>query len=191
MFTPAFGQSFLWLVGSANYLYGIGLILIYLIPFRFFSRRRGVRDKKTHLHIVLYIFYVFFMLIFGFIAGATNENTSIALIAMVLTFMGYYKMHGIRVMPWMVSGLIGNITGCLFMLLSPGELGRMEGLGGINIMKMLKNTVQITLNIADYFSILLLIFTLIFSFYIYNRHDILITRKFLFDELDDFFITIV
>lgn len=41
LFTPAFGQSFLWLTGSSNYMYGILLILLYLIPFSDLVRKQG------------------------------------------------------------------------------------------------------------------------------------------------------
>lgn len=42
LFTPAFGQSFLWVTGASNYLYGIAVNLIYLVPFRCLTRRTYV-----------------------------------------------------------------------------------------------------------------------------------------------------
>ena len=42
--TPAFGESFLWLTGAANYLYGVGLILLYN---RFVEKRRPVQYVIT------------------------------------------------------------------------------------------------------------------------------------------------
>lgn len=175
LFTPAFGQSFLWLVGSANYLYGILLILIYLLPFRYISR--GGENKVLHPCVLTSLIIFVCMLILGFITGATNENTSIALIAMVMVFIVYYKIHKIKIIPWMFSGLIGNIMGCFFMLTAPGELDRMEGMGGIDIAKILKNTVRITLDIVDYFSILIFIFTLIFSIYICTKRRVSVAQK--------------
>ena len=32
--TPSFGQSFLWITGASNYLYGIIIILLVLLPYR-------------------------------------------------------------------------------------------------------------------------------------------------------------
>ncbi len=40
LFTPDFGESFLWVTGASNYLYGIAINLIYLIPFRTLTRTK-------------------------------------------------------------------------------------------------------------------------------------------------------
>ncbi len=187
MFVPAFGQSFLWLDGSSNYLYGIELILIFLLPFRFWRRT----DKEIHSCILISILGLFGMLFLGVVSGATNENTSIALIVMIVGFVIYYKKRGIRLAPWMFSGLVGNILGCLFMLTAPGELSRMDKAGGIDVVKILKNIVYITLTIADYFPILIFIFALLFFLYIYSKNDVVITRVLLYDEMNHFFVTII
>ena len=45
MLTPGFGDSFFWLIGAANYLYGILLICLYLIPFRKASLAEGAQES--------------------------------------------------------------------------------------------------------------------------------------------------
>lgn len=96
------------------------------------------------------------MLLLGFLAGGTNENNAIALIAIVCAFILYYRFHHIRLSAWMFSGLAGNIAGCFFMLSAPGQWNRMESVGGINFKEIFKNIFKISVNIVDYFGVILL-----------------------------------
>lgn len=140
LLTPAFGQSFLWVDGASNYLYGILLILLYLVPFRY-AVGRPIPGKYT-ASILFQLLAFLVMLVLSFLAGATNENTSIALIAMVLVYLVYYKTHGIRLRPWMLAP--GHIFGCLAMLLAPSQASRLAGSGGTGLALMAKNVVIIS-----------------------------------------------
>lgn len=196
VFTPAFGQSFLWVTGSSNYLYGIELVLIYLIPFRYLTKMRKESTKKytcVLLHVLSIIFKFFGMLILGFVAGATNENVSIALIAVVFVFMAYYKIYKIKIKSWMISGWIGNILGCISILMAPGELKRLENSGGgVSIIEILKNIMRITWNFADYFAILILLFAMLVFLRAYNAKMFVgISKKYIESEFKVFLITLI
>ena len=73
--TPAFGESFLWLVGSCNYLFGILFILAALLPVTkaLDSDFAPMAGWKTVLYFLLCL-----------LAGWTNENNSVALVVIFL-----------------------------------------------------------------------------------------------------------
>lgn len=121
--TPAFGESFLWVTGAANYLYGMLLILLYLIPFR----RLFDADRPTG-HPVL---AALLSLPGGVLAGWTNENTSCALIAILVLLLVWRRVEGKRLPLWLWTGLIGCAAGLFIMVLAPGELSRLGGAGGV------------------------------------------------------------
>lgn len=69
-FMPAIGNTIFWLTGSTNYLWTTTFILFYLHILYLWL----FEDKDVHKWYV----------ILGFFAGACNENTSAAVIAMTL-----------------------------------------------------------------------------------------------------------
>lgn len=84
---PAFGQSFLWSTGAANYLYGILIILCFLIPYRI-----QIKCKSKRYPMPLEITFAIIYLFLGIIAGWTNENTSVAMIAMIIGYRNSYHI---------------------------------------------------------------------------------------------------
>ena len=130
---PAFGQSFLWTVGAANYLYGILIILIYLVPYRRFF---GTGARMPHVWWKDALIAVP-SLVGGMIAGATNENTGVALVVMLLLIPlgAWIQKRGVRL--WMVTGVLGSVLGVLFMLTAPGQQQRLQnsvGIGDLSVM---------------------------------------------------------
>ena len=82
--TPAFGQSFLWLTGSSNYMYGIFIILIFLIPYRISLNDNYIKQNNN---LIIDIIKNIVCLFAGFIAGWTNENTGVALIFIIFLIL--------------------------------------------------------------------------------------------------------
>lgn len=183
LFTPAFGESFLWLTGACNYMYGIELILIYLIPYTFLRKRAKVQESVYKKSVLVTFLKAVGMLVLGFLAGWTNENTSVALIVIILAFLFYYKVNGIKFTLWMFAGGGGNIAGCIALLFSPGELKRLDTVGGVNFMVLIKNIAKITLNLADYFWPLILLFCLLGFLYMYPKRNIKISRDNIYKEI--------
>lgn len=110
---PAFGESILWLTGSANYVFGMILVLLFMLPYRMYEGAE-VREKSSVLKAVL-------AFPCGVIAGWTNENTAAAMLVMVCLFLLYYKVNKWRIPYWAVVGLIGAIVGYVIMILAPGN----------------------------------------------------------------------
>lgn len=176
LFTPAFGQSFLWLDGSSNYLFGILLILIYLIPYRYAIAHSTVRSKGRFPGILKFLL----MTAFGFFAGATNENTSVAMIAMVIAFLIYYKGTGIPCRLWMYAP--GVVAGCLCMLLAPGQRVRLQNAGGSNLSLLFNRFVDISKTCIKNFYPLLLFFLFLALLFIYSRREMSLTKETILTE---------
>ncbi|SBV95964.1 DUF6056 family protein [uncultured Dysgonomonas sp.] len=113
---PVFGDTVLWLTGSANYLWCTFLILLFLIPYRFY--------KGNRLNITGQILAPTGLFLLGIIAGWTNENTAGAMILIVVFFFIYYRSYTWKIPGWAIAGLLGAIIGYAVMILAPGNFER-------------------------------------------------------------------
>lgn len=114
IFQPAFGSTMLWITGSANYLWGTLIIASFLIPYR--NRFLNIPSKESTLKSIVF-------LLFGIIAGWTNENMGVALIIMIASFLYLYKQKG-SIPKWTILGFIGVCVGCVMMISAPGNFAR-------------------------------------------------------------------
>ncbi len=117
LLTPDFGQSFLWITGSANYLFGILPVLAYLI----FCTVPG-KTRRWYIAPLAFLF--------GVIAGWTNENTGAALCFGAAVCLLRDHLRERRVLPHRIAGLAGCICGLGMLLLAPGEHVRLDSSGG-------------------------------------------------------------
>lgn len=114
-FSPVFASTMLWITGSANYLWGTLITLLFI----YFYCRKYIEQKKTDASLLKNS--AFFL--FGIIAGWTNENMSIAAVFMVICFCFLFRRMKI-LSSVDLSGMAGIIVGCAILLLSPGNLVR-------------------------------------------------------------------
>lgn len=121
---PVFGETILWLTGSANYLWGTCFILLFLLPFRLFD------NTRTSKHSILKSIGIIPL---GFVAGWTNENTAAAAIFITAIFLLYYHYQKWKIPAWAITGMIGIIVGYLIMISAPGNFVRADlRTGGIS-----------------------------------------------------------
>lgn len=113
---PVYGDTILWITGSANYLWGTAFILLFLLPYRLY--------EGTDISLFKNVLATAGILLWGLIAGWTNENTAGAMILMVILFFFYYRSRGWKIPLWAVSGLVGSIVGFAVMILAPGNFER-------------------------------------------------------------------
>ena len=122
LLTPRFGESFLWLTGACNYLWGMLLMLLYLVP----VTKRYTGHAKWSSELLSSIG----LLLLGYACTLTGENTSAALIVMSALFAVYASVNRKRPDLPLICGLIGNICGFLTVLLAPGQSVRLANNGG-------------------------------------------------------------
>ena len=113
VFSPAFGQVFLWLDGSCNYGWGALIVLCWLFPYV----RRFLHPEKKRFHWTWLLWCIL-----GFFAGGYLENTSasgIFLAVLLLLLARFYKKEKNGPLPWLsVAAAAG---GFLYMMTRPAE----------------------------------------------------------------------
>lgn len=112
---PAFSMVILWLTGSANYVWGALLLVLFIYPYYLFFLNKTSKDSV--LKGVLFF-------IWGIISGWTNENSSLAMIFLLISLMCYLRYQKIKLPKWAVFGIIGACIGAAVMILAPGNMVR-------------------------------------------------------------------
>lgn len=138
---PNFGESFLWLVGSCNYMYGLLFILPALLPV---SRLLDEPDAPPMAGWKVPPYFILCVL-----AGWTVENASVALVAAFLCCVLLLAAAKRRIPLWLWAGLAGSVIGCMLLLLSPGQalrLANSAGMGGVRT--WIRRAVGITARLA-------------------------------------------
>jgi len=117
-FTPMFGQTVMWLTGSCNYLWCGTIILLALLPFRFYEEKQTRLLKSKVLAIAMIPLF--------FISGITNENTAGAMILIMLLFILFYYKRKITIPAFAYTGVLFSICGFIAMIFAPGNSMRVE-----------------------------------------------------------------
>ncbi len=125
------------------------IILVFFLPYRQKLSGGSLLRKKN---IFLLGLAAVGNLVAGAIAGATNENTSVALIVMIfLTMVATRFIHKQRISLWMLTGFVGSIIGCAFMVVSPGTSSRLDSAGGLGgVTAWIKRAILITFDVGEY-----------------------------------------
>jgi len=116
-FVPAWGQNFLWLIGSCNYLWTTTIILLFLVPFR---KRQD--DPKYKLNIPLSVLFF----IVGIFAGWSNENSGAAVLFLLLAYIIIEIINKNKFSLFEIFGTIGFLIGFFLMIAAPGNYIRTE-----------------------------------------------------------------
>lgn len=151
-FMPMFGDTVLWITGSANYLWGTTILLLFLLPYRFYNG--VVNDKKK-------AFVTIVMLLAGVIAGWTNENTVAGMIVIILLLFLYYRSQGWKIPLAYIVGLLGVVIGYSLMILAPGNFKRGGEAIGLDLFVILYRFVTYTQSLFVEYGYLLMIYVLL------------------------------
>lgn len=110
-----YGETTLWITGSANYMWGTLIILLFLYPYcsYYYSRKCTDSILKSLLFFIA-----------GIIAGWTNENMAVALFTFIVVLFIFIKTEKDKIPAWAIWGVVGVIIGMSFMLLAPGNQAR-------------------------------------------------------------------
>lgn len=189
---PAFSIIILWLTGSANYLWGALLQILFIYPFYLFYRNKTSKDSI--LKAVLFFLW-------GIVSGWTNENSSLAMIFLLVSLMCYLRYQKISLPKWVVWGIIGACIGCAVMLLAPGNMVRSSGLSvnfGLTEVSAFKLFKIRLYNLYNAGAVRLFLFSVVYAIFVFlylrigevkNRIDILFASfAFFISALVGFFV---
>ncbi|NDV77699.1 hypothetical protein D0T57_01755 [Dysgonomonas sp. 511] len=138
---PVLSDTVLWITGSANYLWGTLLVLLFLLPYRLYNGGKTTTVMSIILSPTLFIG--------GIVAGWTNENTAAAALVVGVLFLFYYKYKEWKLPLWAFSGLAAFFIGYLIMILAPGNFER-AGESSLNLMTIAFRIFNCTLMIFRY-----------------------------------------
>ena len=117
IFTPVFGQVFLWLDGALNYSWAISVILVFLHPYLcVFMERECLPNKRKSLR--------FPYCILAFVAGGYSENASCAALLMAGCFLLFSFRKKKQIPRYLIISFLAACAGFLFMMTAPAESGR-------------------------------------------------------------------
>lgn len=123
-FTSGYATVFLWLDGACNYLWTSVLLLGFMLPYiqkyYCFSTLKGKG-----------LLFSFFMFLSGLFTGWTNEN-SVCWIILILGVFLFMIKNCEETEIWMYSGLAGLILGYTLLMISPGNIARLQSVHGLN-----------------------------------------------------------
>jgi hypothetical protein len=117
-FVPVWGQDFLWLSGSCNYLWPTTLLLFFLVPFR-----KKTDNSAYRMPIVLSV--LFFLL--SLLSGSCNENSGMAILFLLFCYAirKFKKREPFTLFE--ILGSAGFLAGYVFLLTAPGNAVRISG----------------------------------------------------------------
>ena len=146
-FIPAFGDTILWITGSANYLWCTTIILVFLYPYCF--------AKHTRINLFLQLIYASLFLICGVMIGWTNENTVAGVIIMVvLLILKYYKANT-TIPLYFITGFVGLCVGYFYLITAPGNSARATI--DLSLMLVIKRFIEISATLFSQYGWLLII----------------------------------
>ena len=114
---PAWGQNFLWLSGSTNYLWTTTLVLFFLIPFRL-----NYDNNTWKLNIPMSGLYFFL----GILAGWSNENTGAAILVLLIAYFSYKIITKKKFYAFEILGFLGCLIGFIMLISAPGNFTRLD-----------------------------------------------------------------
>lgn len=160
---PVFGQSFIWLIGSCNYLWTTVIVVYFLLLFR-----KNEKENKWYKIIIMFLI--------GILAGWTNENTSAGLIVILFSTLIIDK---ITTKKWnltktKVAGIVGSLIGFVLMICAPGNYIRNAAFKDDTfiIIKFIKRAIDITGNAEIYILPLIIAIIILISLKIYHKKKI-------------------
>lgn len=132
LYTPVFGQVFLWLDGACNYAWGLCFILAYLSPY-----------IAAYLHdspLAPKVFWKkFLFLLLAFLAGSYSEGASFAALFIAFTFLLCLWHRDGKLPRFLLLGLVVACLGYLFLMTAPSEWsGRTGSFSPLLIAKNIK-----------------------------------------------------
>jgi len=108
-----------WITGSANYLWGCMLIVSITFPYCMYYLRYKQPYKKRDTIVRCALFVVW-----GILAGWTNENLVAGLLSFIFIYILLLKYEKKVIPKWVIFGFVGVAIGAAFMLAAPGNFIR-------------------------------------------------------------------
>lgn len=161
--TPLFGKDYLWETGAFNYLWTTVIILLLLA---YHKKNEKAEDSKLR---------IFLLFLVGIIAGWTNENTSFALLCILLIKQFDEKIIQKKsIQKWKIASLVGVLTGFILLISAPGNYIRASRISENTsfLIKYTKRLIDCTYGLVNYIPIILISILVLFTYAHYKKRKI-------------------
>jgi hypothetical protein len=122
-FVRAFGTVFLWAAGGANTLFGFGIALAALIPFRHYDRSQ---ENNKPYPVLKSVCFSLLCLIGGFCAGQSYEQCAALFITISFCYTVKWIIQKRKLRMWMFTAFAGAWGGFASIMISPAQQSRVE-----------------------------------------------------------------
>jgi len=162
-FVPAWGQVFLWLIGSCGYLWSTVIILLFLVPFR---KRQDNPIYKLNVPLSILFFTA------GIPAGWSAENSGAAILFLLIAYFIAKIVRKEQFALFEILGTIGFLIGFSLLIAAPGNYVRAEviresGWGHSNdpfLVKYIERFVDISKMFINHHGFLLMAISILLGF---------------------------
>lgn len=121
-----FGAVFYWAAGSFNHLWAWLLILLWVLPYRFYWHR--IITNKSNYIETNKILKTIFLLFIGFLAGWSTEFGVVFIFLQFCLILYAYIVHKQHLPMWYFIGIISMTAGWLFLYTCPGVSVRVKAI---------------------------------------------------------------
>ncbi len=118
IFTPAFGENYLWLDGAVNYAWGLSAGMFFLYPY--ITDFLGIPRGKSRVEYFLRI-------PFALIAGAYSENMSLVFLFLAICLSCLIWKRDRRPSAYYLIWIVLAMVGYAFLMSAPATAGRHAG----------------------------------------------------------------
>ena len=115
VFSPSFGENYLWLDGAVNYSWANTALMLFLLPYG--AAWLEIPVKKNTVLSILHV-------VFAFAAGAWSENGALAFLFLAsVLFLGVWNREK-KLPVWLLLGICSAAGGYIFLMTAPATAGR-------------------------------------------------------------------
>lgn len=116
-YTPVFGQTYLWVIGAANYMWTSLMILLVL----HISRKVAIINDIGSLYL-----WIPLIVVLCFLTGWTNENTVVGLLFILFYELVKMMVDNTKGISILVMMCVSTLMGFVVMITAPGNFARMK-----------------------------------------------------------------
>ena len=151
VFSPSFGENYLWLDGAVNYSWALTVQMLFLTPY--ISAWFEMPGERKPLFAAVHV-------LFSFAAGAWSENGSLAFLFVAsCLFLGVWKREK-KLPVWLLLGICSAVAGYIYLMTAPATAGRSATM---NYAILIENAQLVLKELVSHMMILYLTFAVLLA----------------------------
>ncbi len=161
LFTPAFGQVYLWQVGAVNYLWALFFAMVFLSPYIDNYKNKTPVLKNN----IVFVLFCIFALLLGMYSEVASFIAIMVAVGVVVAarFMCKQKITLKKVLP-----IVFAVIGFVLLLMMPVEMSAKVS-DGLTLDKLLENFGACTIMLEKYFIVPIIVWAVLIVVSLYMK----------------------